>query len=365
MYKKSYFFIMFFILFSTGIFAQNVFRTPIPVLPESDFTPVISKVADGSEDADSTDLSLQSQLKKDLAINQFLPGYWQIKHGNKAEGIAEMFSWPLMIVGNILLVDYLIDNDIFDSEFYTESNNYHYCWYSEGLENPSNKWEMYSALVLSSGASFLYSYSLYSAEEDYYNMVDPNYSKQYGETLSIGDVLAAPWQPENLLNFDFFPVYPLFAMLGTMDSSSFQDIVDYFKRDSVSILGADVHPVAGLAMALSASMLLANLSTTTEELTFRSHLLREKGIHLSSITFGAVHLANMTLPNTSVESTIFQALFATLFGYYAGYKTQENGYDFRRMIALHFWHNVTVMTLDYILNPDEAYYFTIGAEFSF
>ena len=303
----------------------------------------------------------ERKMRSDLLINLVLPGYWQISRGNTAEGIMYMSSVPLYLAANYLFLDFYLPVISDQSTLYRVENNDHYLFYSDSVWSRNDRWKLYTGLLIGAASTLLSTYSSYAAEEEYNAAVDGKYTEKYGEALEFRTVLSAPWSPENILNLDFFPAYPMFALLGT-EPDDYRRLTAYFARDSVPFLGLEVHPVAGAALALGSSLLLANMSTLSEEMIFRGHLLREKGIHVSSLIFGPLHLGNMLIPNTSVESTVLQSLFATLFGYYAGYRTEQNGYDFRRMIALHFWHNVTVMTLSYMINPEQTMSFSIGSQ---
>ena len=274
-----------------------------------------------------------------------------------------MSAWPLMAASGYLLIDYLLPTWNQDTVV-LEVDNSHYLWYSDEVWSKPDKWKLYSAIMLSSCASLLSSYSAYAAEEDYYNAVDPGYGDRYGQKLELAELLAVPWRCENVFNFDVFPAFPMFVLLS-LEPADFRAAAEFFTRDTVPFLGMDVHPTAGLAMALGSSLLLANMSTVAEEISFRGHLLRRKGLHVSSIIFGGAHLGNMVMPNTSIENTLLQTVFATLFGYYAADRTIKNGYDFRNMIALHFWHNVAAMTLNYLICPDYSLYFSLGISLSY
>lgn len=316
-----------------------------------------------AENRESTNYSEieQAEMKNDLLINTIVPGYWQLKQGNTGEGVLYMSSLPLYGVACYFLIDYLFSFE--DIPEPRTIGNKHYLLYSDEFQTHPDKWKLFLAIMAASGSSLLNSYSQYAAQEDYFSVTNSDYIKKYGSKLDFGEILLAPWQPENVFNFDVFPVYPLLA-LSQLDSSNIYDVANYFNRESVSFLGWEVPPLAGFSLALGSSILLANMSTLAEEITFRGHLLRENGIHLSSITFGGLHSMNMLNVNTSVEGVAMQTLFATLFGYYAAYQTEKNGYDFRRMIALHFWHNVTAMTINYLINPDENYFFSINVNIS-
>ncbi len=297
----------------------------------------------------------------DLLVNSLLPGYWQLKAGDTSEGLLYMSSLPLSGLGYYFLIDFFFNAGDFYQNYTVGERTY--LLYSENWLSGDDRWKLYTGVLLSAAGSFLSAYSSYAAEEDFYIQHNKVYTELYGEALTAADLLAAPWQPENIFNFDFFPAYPMFALSGvTVDEWS--SAGSFFTRDSVPFMGADMHPAAATSLALLSSVLLANFSTVTEELVFRGHLLRQSGIHFSSLYFGAAHLPNMLIPDTSVEDTLVQTAFATLFGYYASVKTAENGYDFRRMIALHFWHNVTAMTLGYIIDPESPFLFTIGGNLS-
>ncbi len=297
----------------------------------------------------------------DLLVNSLLPGYWQLKTGDAAEGVLYMTSLPLTGLGFYFLIDYFFDAGDFQQN-YTDGERT-YLLYSENWQNGDNRWKLYAGVLFSAAGSFLSAYSNYTAEEDFYIQHNDGYADMYGETLTALELLAAPWRPENILNFDFFPAYPMFALSGVA-VDEWSSAGSFFRRDTVPFMGADMHPAAAASLALLSSVLLANFSTVTEEVVFRGHLLRQSGVHFSSLYFGAAHLPNMLMPDTSVEDTLVQTAFAALFGYYASVKTAENGYDFRRMIALHFWHNVTAMTLGYIVDPESPFLFTIGGNLS-
>ncbi len=177
----------------------------------------------------------------------------------------------------------------------------------------------------------------------------------------LAQALAAPWQPRNLLNLEILPVFAL-SVLPDVARLDRTDIADYFSRESVPFLGADLSPAAGLALAAGSAILIANANAIWEEIAYRGVQLQTRGIVGSSVRFGLVHLPNAVVPNVSVQDTLWQATFATMFGLYAASVTEHNAYDFRKAIAWHFWNNVVAFTLGYLTEPDDQLFFGVGVD---
>ena len=342
------------ILNSIYLYAQDIEKTEIDT----------SQIEVLSLEHNNIDIEYKAKIDSDLFVNSIIPGYWQIQNNDVAEGILYMSTLPNLAASTILMMDYLLPIFRNEDTHFIENNNSNYIFYTESAWNGPDVWKRFASILGVTVSSLFYSYSNYEAKEEYYRLIDDHYFLEYGGKFSLLEFITSPWQPEHLFNFDFFPAYPLFALLG-YNPTSYKNIPSFFERETVPFLGGEIHPAGGAILAFGSSILLSSMVAVTEEITYRSHYLRENGLTISSITFGAAHLPNMINPNVSIENTIYQTLFATLFGYYAGYQTEKNGYDFRRMIALHFWHNVTVFSLNYLIEPDTDLSFTIGATLSF
>ena len=159
--------------------------------------------------------------------------------------------------------------------------------------------------------------------------------------------MSSPHRGENVFNFDFFPFFPL-TILGQIGPDDIALYGEFFGRDRVDFWKLEVSPWAGLALNTLFSFGLVHANATAEEIIYRGLLLEQRGVVRSSLSFGAAHLPNMLIPGVSVEDTLYQTLFAGIFGFYAANRAEANGFDFSRMVALHFWHNVFAFTAAYL-----------------
>lgn len=171
-----------------------------------------------------------------------------------------MSSLPLYVAANYFLLDFYWSVLSDPGTLLKVENNDHYLYYSESIWDSLERWKLYTALMLGSASSLLSTYNNYAAEEDYNAVINSSYTEKYGVKLEFIDVLAASWMFENIFNFEFFPAYPMFAILGT-GPDDYRQIGTFFTQESVLFLGIDVPPAAGAAMALGSSLLLANMST--------------------------------------------------------------------------------------------------------
>jgi len=176
--------------------------------------------------------------------------------------------------------------------------------------------------------------------------------------------MVAPWQPRNLINLEILPVFVL-SLLPNLTELKRADFLEYFARDSVPFLGRSVSPTAGLALAGASAIVIANANAVWEEIAFRGERLRSDGVVGSSVRFGLAHLPNALTPNVSVQDTIWQSVFATMFGMYAASVTEGNGGDFRKPIAWHFWNNVLAFTMSYLTEPDDQLVFQVKFNMTF
>lgn len=291
-----------------------------------------------------------------VTLNSFFPGTGQIIRGDTSEGINYLVSTTLLsITGQVLLFYYFADLKI-DIEKMGGNNSDGKTYLSPFIKVSKEKeWMFYSGLALSLYSQLIGTYSTYSLHRDIKDE-DGTGLKKGKEDLV--DLIKAPFQAENVFNFDVFPFYPMSVFFGT-SMDEFKNVPKFFQRDKVDFMGMQFNPFVGLILVLVTNMIIVLANATWEEIFFRGISLESSGLVNSSLFFGSAHIANMLSPNASVEDTLAQTAFATLFGFYAGNKTQTNNYDFRRMIALHFWHNVTASTLGYMANPDKTT-FSIG-----
>ncbi|MEK7434215.1 MAG: hypothetical protein AABZ74_13880 [Cyanobacteriota bacterium] len=294
------------------------------------------------------------EYKSNLAINSLLPGYAQFTLDKKDEGNFYMYtSVPLLLVGQGLLLYYFNEKGGINIFPYTENDKHYLVRFGNNTKNDKDLL-LYSGLLLSLYGTLISTYSSYSYHRDFSDLNFKNNLKKGKENL--GDLVLAPFKAENVFNFDFFPMYPLTA-LGQVTPTDIKKISDFWKKDKVPFMGANVAPWQGLLLELITAGLLIFANATWEEINYRGILLETSGLASSSLNFGLAHAPNVLYPNTSIEETSLQTVFATLFGFYAAHKTEENNYDFRRMIALHFWHNITSASLSYMSEPEKGIFF--------
>jgi CAAX amino terminal protease family. len=177
--------------------------------------------------------------------------------------------------------------------------------------------------------------------------------------LTLGDYILAPFHPENVFNTDVFPALPLLNP-ALYNFSNYQKIGAFFQRESVPFISWKVSPLAGLGLTAATSTVIVMANATLEEIYFRGGSLAKYGTIGSSALFGVNHLLNaFAVPNFSFENAGMQGLWAFFFGLYAANRTDANDGDFRRMIALHYWYNVSEIIFNYLISPETPVLFQI------
>lgn len=307
-----------------------------------------------AEDKILTEAEKVAEYQNVLTINALLPGYGQITQKKELEGYAYMTtSLTMLISGQALLLSYFYDRGLLEIAPYKKDDKNYLIRFTNPAKEDRNLL-LYSGLFLSLYGTLLATYSSYSYHRDYLDANFTNNVKKGKESLT--DLVFAPFVPENVFNFDVFPMYPIITV-SSIQPSDLGKMNDFWKKDKVPFMGLNVAPWQGLLLEIISASLLVLANATWEEINFRGILLEKSGLTYSSITFGLAHAPNVLYPGVSVEETTLQTLFASLFGFYAGVKTQQNNYDFKKMIALHFWHNVTSASLNYMVNPDKGLLF--------
>lgn len=291
-----------------------------------------------------------------VTLNSFFPGTGQIITGDTSEGLNYLVSTTLLsVTGQVLLFYYFADLKVDLDKVGTPSSDGKTYLAPFIKVSKEKEWMFYSGLALSLYSQLIGTYSTYSLHRD---LKDKEGNNLKSGKESLASLIQAPFQAENVFNFDVFPFYPMSVFFGT-SMDEFKNVPKFFQRDKVDFMGTQFNPFIAVVLALVTNMIIVLANATWEEIFFRGIILEDSGLTNSSLFFGTAHLTNMLSPNASVEDTLAQTAFATLFGFYAGNKTQSNNYDFRKMIALHFWHNVTASTLGYMANPDKTT-FSIG-----
>lgn len=285
-----------------------------------------------------------------LLINTLLPGTAQIALGDRRTGRAILVSNLLLTtVGVSLFAIELVGSERMervtrDGIRLHRHNGRTYIWPVEDEAMPAEgEWMQNVGLLSTTWSSLLAGYSQWQA----YQSLTGGRDSETAQTPSLTSLLFAPYRIENLLNFDFFPVFPL-TVLGQIGLEDLSAYARFFRRERVDFWGLSVKPIVGLSLNAMFTLLLVHANSTVEEILYRGLRLETGGVVRSSISFGAAHLPNMLAPGVSIEATLYQTLFATLFGFYAADRTVANGYRLERVIALHFWHNVVAFMLGYM-----------------
>ena len=281
-----------------------------------------------------------------------LPGHWQFTHDDPLLG--SLAAGGALVNLSPLLIPALSQGS---TEFWVEKGGQHYiAWNDPNAVGADDLRGLRAGVGLAGiwGGFF----SIYGQWDQYVKTDQAGRRAKYG-TLTMADYLTAPFQPQFVFNFDVFPVFPLLELYPTT-FDDWKKVGGFFQRNRVDFLGNKVSPGLGLGLTAAGAMTLVAANAALEEIAFRGILLDRMGVVGSSLVFGANHLINaFALPNFSFEEAGQQAAFATLFGLYTASRTEANGGDFRRMIALHYWHNVTTLVLGYLVDPDHAQLFEI------
>lgn len=287
----------------------------------------------------------QDQDRDPTLAERLVPGLWQMNQGDPVLGSLAM-GGTLATLAPLFVPDGTTGH----VEHWVERDGLHYVTWNDpaGNDYQSLRGWRAGAVTLGLWGGLFSTYASY----DLVHRRDAH--------PSLGEMLASPFTPEQVFNWDVIPMVPLLEMTA-IAPSDWGKMRTFFDRPSVNWLGWRVSPAAGLGLTAASSMVLVAANATVEEITFRGLYLDTSGVIGSSVIFGANHLVNaFVLPNFSLEEAGWQSVHATLFGLYAASRTEAHGGDFRRMIALHFWHNVATFVLAYLVDPEQAQLFTIA-----
>ena len=302
--------------------------------------------------SDSSDSVPLPDMARTLFINSLLPGTAQIALGDVKTGRRILIgSLTLNAAGlGLLVADLIRSNSIADATseglgLYRYDNRTYLWPVDENLGLVKSDWMPDTGLLLLTWGSLLTAYSGWAAYRDYADRLQLPSPRTGRE--SLGSILVAPYRAENILSLDFFPFFPM-TIIGQLEYDDLSLYRRFFAEDRVDFWGFDVIPALGLALNTLFAFAFVHANATGEELIFRGLQLESRGVIRSSISFGIAHIPNMIIPGVSIEDTLFQTAFATLFGFYAADRVVENEYRFEKAVALHFWHNIAALTLGYI-----------------
>jgi len=161
-------------------------------------------------------------------------------------------------------------------------------------------------------------------------------------------LLTAPWNIDILS--DAFVSAPILLESIYFSVLQSDEMMNYWKRDSVSFAGFDMSPSAALLSQAAYLVLLNSCVAPVEEMVVREVLLRyfpNMSSFVSGALFGLAHVPNVFFrPDwdrniTPWIQTAIQASTAALAGWYMAELTIKNNYSIEKSVGYHFWHNVT------------------------
>ncbi len=300
-----------------------------------------------------------------MLANQLVPGSAQVALGQRRAGILYMTTaLPLSIAGQAMLLWYVfLDLDAFAIEPMRQNDKTYLFDPALSTVHQEQQWLLYTGFTLSVYSSLLSTYSSYAAHRDYHRLYVPSYP--LGPRMPLAELIAAPYRLQNLISWDVFPFFPM-SVVASLAGEDFAAIGRFFGKNRVEFWGIEVTPIFGLMLNTLFTFCLVTANAVTEEVLFRGLNLETSGPVRSSLTFGLAHLPNMLMPGASIEDTILQTANATLFAFHAARQTLENGYDFSKMITLHFWHNILAFTFGYLISQggDEPSPFSVSLHLS-
>lgn len=287
-----------------------------------------------------------------MVLNGLIPGYAQFQLGQTDAGWAYLSALPLGIAGQGLLLYYYTQGPSLTLRPTEGPDGQTVLIPQERTERQGElEWMLHTGITLTVYSSLLSAYSSWSAHRDWTDEYVRRPRRRGRETL--WELVSAPYRPENLLTGDFFPMFPL-TLVTSLRPNDLERIGTFFGSERVDFWGSSVTPAAGLALNTVYSLILVAANAASEEILFRGLSLETSGAVYSSLSFGLAHLPNALIPNIGVEETLLQTAFATLFGFYAADRTLQNDYRFGPMVALHYWHNVGALGLNYLTQAAQA-----------
>lgn len=191
-------------------------------------------------------------------------------------------------------------------------------------------------------------------------------------TLSPGDMVLAPFQPEQFLDPGVWSAVA-FGVLESVLFDSFLPDPDspptpfVFTARSVTIGGSAQQPAVGFAANTAAGGVLALHAGVGEEALFRGVIQTELerdlgswgGLGASSALFGLAHVGGIN-QTTAVK----QFLEPGTAGFILGRLYQTSGYNLKKSIAAHFYYDTLSFAIS-ALRPTTAGNNVLGLQFQF
>ena len=130
-----------------------------------------------------------------------------------------------------------------------------------------------------------------------------------------------------------------------------------------NLFGLELPTAAGAPLFLASDMALMSHVAIGEEIVFRglvqSELVRRAGPAggwaLGTVLFGGLHATNaLFLPQEErIPYLVYSLPYVVAAGSWLGATYHFSDYSLAPSVAVHFWYNVSVSALDYMLHPDQ------------
>ena len=256
-------------------------------------------------------------------LNIVVPGTAQFKMNQPEEGFFYLISIPFVYGGYFFFLEQVLRGDVDITSF-----------------------QFHASLFSIKFGETLQSHSMWAYFRDYTDLHIQNPKRRGRE--SPWELMLSPFKSKNLFSWDVMPFFPLTTLL-TFRNEDYMGIYRFFEKEHIDIWGIKTNPYAAALLFLTYFAVLNDFVAVSEETLFRGLLLEQNDLVFSSILFGSMHLSSLMLfpeiDATAIMTVSRQVLFATLFGFWQGFTTQNNTYNFEKAIALHFWHNTLNMFL--------------------
>jgi hypothetical protein len=276
----------------------------------------------------------------------FLPGSAQIAMGNRLEGALELsLSLPLIGLGQSLIWYYYLAPQNGETSPLLRGD------YPYGQDEwfAGRRWMLELGLGLDAAGRAVAAYSAWSAHREYLERYGGGESR-FRENL--GELVAAPFLPKNVLAFETLPVIALVG-LCSFPLDGIARIEDFFASESQRFWGAEVSPGAAFSLKLTDALIVSLFSAIGRELLFRGLILERDGLTASICLSSSYSLLSMVVPGASVGELALRATSEAAYSWYSGALTMKKG-RLGQAIALRYWCEASQSVIGYLLNPESS-----------
>jgi len=299
----------------------------------------------------STALVITGSIIEGVSITSGYPiPYLGVGHFLQKNYISGIFFFGTEL--GLLFLKSRLENKVGPQDFrrYPNISNDAVYFRRDGLSSVSNAYHQY-AIIANQSALYVPMIDLFSTYRTLH-LETSAMNKVQMDGTSIPNLLLSPFKPKYLTNpWVFLPTLSLgvgnyFGSASNKPLSSARD---------VTLFNSAYTPAQAALLYMSIDAFNYVLVAAGEEMMFRGIIQTQltefinptAAIVISSLLFGAFHIPNNGLAN---------AIGPTLYGLYAGYRYQHNGYDLGEVIALHFWIDWLQDSAGFLQNPQKSKY---------